>query len=226
MAETIGRLLSLPALRIIRYLSVDQIGTGLGVSGMTAGRTLLRSKELGYSLVEMVMTLAIGLILVSVALPMLVGAIQGYRLNSIAQQTANLIELTRYTAIRRNASVSLHKAAQNGSTVFYIDLNGNGTLDAAEPLVVVPNDMQLANGQALTPGSASTGLANIQDFTDTIQFDYRGTLNYLPGSAAGPYFLALGYSIQTQYGYRAITVTPMGQAKIWKAPAGGTWGLM
>jgi len=193
---------------------------------MTVRRPLPRSKEIGYSLVEMVITLAIGLILVSMALPMLVGAIQGYRLNSIAQQTADLIELTRYTAIRRNATVSLHKAAQNGSTVFYIDLNGNGTLDAGEPLVVVPNDMQIANGQALTPGPASTGLPNAQDFTDTIQFDYRGTVNYPAGGAMAPYFLALGYTIQTQYGYRAITVTPMGQAKMWKAPTGGAWVLM
>jgi prepilin-type N-terminal cleavage/methylation domain-containing protein len=193
---------------------------------MTGRRPLLRGKEFGYSLVEMVMTLAIGLILVSVALPILVGAIQSYRLNSIAQQTADLIELTRYTAIRRNATVSLHKAAQNGSSVFYIDLNGNGTLDAGEPLLVIPNDMQFANGQALTPGSVSTGLPHVQDFTDTIQFDYRGTVNYPPGGGTGPYFLAVGYALQTQYGYRAITVIPMGQTKIWKAPAGGTWALM
>lgn len=193
---------------------------------MTARRPFLRGKEFGYSLVEMVMTLAIGLILVSVALPMLVGAIQGYRLNSIAQQTADIIELTRYTAIRRNATVSLHKAVQNWSTVFYIDLNGNGALDTGEPLVVVPSDMQIANGLPLTPGSANTGLPNVQDFTDTIMFDYRGTLNYPAGAGTGPYFLALGYTIHMQYGYRAITVTPMGQAKMWKAPVGGTWTLM
>jgi prepilin-type N-terminal cleavage/methylation domain-containing protein len=186
----------------------------------------LRSRELGYSLVEMVMTLAIGLILVSVALPMLVGAIQGYRLNSIAQQTADLIDLTRYTAIRRNAIVSLHKTVQNGSTVFYIDLKGNGILDAGDPMMVLPNDMQLANGQSLTPGAASTGVPSTQDFTDTIQFDYRGTVYYPSGSAIGPYFLALGYTIQTQYGFRAITVIAMGQTKIWKASVGGTWALM
>src|ERR1700686_5760067 len=98
---------------------------------MTARRPLLRGKEFGYSLVEMVMTLAISLILVSVALPMLVGAIQGYRLNSIAQQAADLIDLTRYTAIRRNAIVSLHKTVQNGSTVFCMDLKANGILCAA-----------------------------------------------------------------------------------------------
>src|ERR1700738_4889491 len=127
---------------------------------MTARRSLLRGNQFGYSLVEMVMTLAIGLILVSVALPILVGAIQGYRLNSIAQQTADLIDLTRYTAIRRNAIVSLQKTVQNGRTVLYVDLKGNGILDASDPMVVLPSDVQLANGQSLTPGAASTGVPN------------------------------------------------------------------
>jgi prepilin-type N-terminal cleavage/methylation domain-containing protein len=186
-------------------------------------RRAFRSKELGFTLVEMVVTLAVGLILVSMALPVMIGAIQSYRLNSVAQQTANLIELTRYAAIRRNTIVSLHKTVQNANTVFFIDLNGNGTLDADEPMIMLPNDMQIANGQSLTPGPASTGLNNTQDFVDTITFDYRGTVNFPVGGATGTYFLALGYTNQTQYGCRAITVVPMGQTKLWKAPAGGPW---
>jgi prepilin-type N-terminal cleavage/methylation domain-containing protein len=193
---------------------------------MGVQRGPLRGKEFGYSLIEMVVTLAVGLILVSVALPLLVGAVQGYRLNSITQQTADLIELTRYTAIRRNATVSLHKTAQNGSTIFYVDVNGNGVLDGGEPMLVLPNDMQIANGQSLTPGPSSTGLNGAQDFTDTIAFDYRGTLNFRPGGAVGPYFLALGYVTQAQYGCRAVTVIPMGQTKTWKASASGTWSGM
>jgi len=158
------------------------------------------------------MTMAVGLILVSVALPVLVGAIQNYRLNSMAQQTANFVELARYTAIRRNAIVSMRQTAQNGNTVFFIDLNGNGTLDAGEPMLMLPSDMQIANGQPLTPDKASIA-TNLQDFAGTIRFDYRGTVNYPAGGPIGPYFLALGYTSQTQYGCRAVTVIPMGQTK-------------
>lgn len=172
------------------------------------------------------MTLAVGLILVSVALPVLVGAIQNYRLNSMVQQTANFVQLTRYTAIRRNTIVSMRQTAQNGNTVFYIDLNGNGALDAGEPMLMLPTDMQIANGQSLTPDSASIGTPGLQDFAGTITFDYRGTVNYPGGGPTGPYFLALGYTNQTQYGCRAVTVIPMGQTKLWKAPAGGPWTWM
>lgn len=177
----------------------------------------------GYSLVEMMVTLAVGLILISVALPTMISAIQSYRLNSTGQQIANLIELTRYTAIRRNAVMSLQMAAYNGSTVFYIDLNGNGNPDATEPMVVLPTDMQLANGQPLTPDATSTKLLPAQDFTTRINFDYRGTAVPLVGGPVATYFLALSYTNQAQYGCRAITVTPMGQTKVWKTVGNGTW---
>ena len=191
---------------------------------MKPRRGAIRCGQLGYSLIETVMTLAVGLILVSMALPVLVGAIQSYRLNSIAQQTADLIGLARYTAIRRNSVVSLLLTPDN--TTFFIDVNGNGTLDAGEPMVMLPSDMQIANGQSLTPDKASIGITGLQDFAGAIAFDYRGTVNYSPGGATGAYFLAFGYTNQTQYGCRAVTVIPMGQTKLWKAPAGGPWTWM
>src|SRR5260221_2213471 len=142
----------------------------------SSGRKCL-SLAAGYSLVEMMMTLAIGLVLISVALPTMIGAIQGYRLNSTAQQVANLIDLTRYTAIRRNSIVRTRTTPDN--TVFFIDLNGNGNLDTGEPLVMLPKDMQLANTRCPkpdpnTPGLAP-GLASLQDFAGQVTFDYRGT---------------------------------------------------
>jgi prepilin-type N-terminal cleavage/methylation domain-containing protein len=180
-------------------------------------------KSAGYSLIEMMVSLTVGLILVAVALPTLVGAIQSYRLNSTSQQIANLIELTRFTAIRRNTVMSMQMAVNNGSTVFFIDLNGDGKPDPNDPMVILPSDMQLANNQPLTPGPASFGFAPTQNFTNQINFDYRGTVNYTGGGPIAAYFLAVGYVNQAQYGCRAITVTPMGQSKVWKTVGTGTW---
>ena len=118
---------------------------------MTARRSLLRGNQFGYSLVEMVMTLAIGLILVSVALPILVGAIQSYRLNSIAQQTADLIELTRYTAI--------------GAIV--------GALGGLVAIVILGATGQLSLW--LLPGTAAWCLLVILGFHDNIGRLVKGT---------------------------------------------------
>jgi len=194
-------------------------------AGMNSLQRKCLRKIAGYSLVEMMVTLAVGLILISVALPTMIGAIQSYRLNGASQQIANLIELTRYTAIRRNAVMSMQMAVTNGSTIFYIDLNGNGTLEPTEPMVILPSDMQVATTQPLTPRPTSTGLAPIQNFVSQINFDYRGTVNFPPGSQAAAYFLAVSFTNQAQYGSRAITVTPIGQTKAWKTIgyAPGTW---
>ena len=186
---------------------------------MKSRRGVIRRGQLGYSLIEMMMTLAVGLILVSVALPVLVGAIQTYRLNSIAQQTADLIALARYTAIRRNSVVSLLLTPDN--TTFFIDVDGDGKLDTGEPLVMLPNDMQIVNGGA--PDTTSTGLKKTQNFAGTITFDYRGTVNFPVVGTTGPYFLVLAYTNPDQYGFRAISVMQMGQTKTWKAPKGGPW---
>jgi prepilin-type N-terminal cleavage/methylation domain-containing protein len=194
-------------------------------AGMNSLQRKCLRKIAGYSLVEMMVTLAVGLILISVALPTMIGAIQSYRLNGASQQVANLIELTRYTAIRRNTVMSMQMAVTNGSTIFYIDLNGNGSLDPTEPMVILPSDMQVATTQPLTPRPTSTGLAPIQNFVSQINFDYRGTVNFPPGSQTAAYFVAVSFTNQAQYGSRAITVTPMGQTKAWKTVgyAPGTW---
>jgi prepilin-type N-terminal cleavage/methylation domain-containing protein len=192
--------------------------------GLSMNRRTPRSvRRRGFSLIEMMVTLAVGLVMASVALPFVVGAVQRYRLDSVAQQTASLIDLARYTAIRLNKLTSLQTATQNGNTILYLDMKGTATLDANDPMVVFPSDMQIANGDSLTPPSTSMGLGTTISFASSITFDYRGVLNYPQGTQPWTYFVAIGYVSQAQYGTRAVTVTPMGQTKTWIAPDGGTW---
>jgi len=189
-------------------------------------RTLRSVRHKGFSLFEMMVTVAVGLVLASVALPFVVATVQRYRLNSVAQQTASLIDLARYSAIRLNKVISLQKTAQNGNTVLYVDMNGNSALDTSDPMIVFPSDMQIANSDSLTPGSSSMGLGTTISFASSISFDFRGVLSFPPGVTPGAYFLAIGYTSQAQYGTRAVTVTPMGQTKAWIAPPSGTWSGM
>jgi prepilin-type N-terminal cleavage/methylation domain-containing protein len=185
-------------------------------------RKTLRAIEKGFSLVEMVMTLAIGLVLASVALPFIVNAVQTYRLNGITQQVASLIDLTRYTAIRRNMIVSLQTttdAARN--TILYVDVHNDTNLHADDPMVLIPNDMQIGNGDPNSATNVVTGPAVA--FASSINFDYRGVVNYSqPGVTPGTYFITIGYVSHPQYGVRAVTLTPMGQTKMWTSPEGSS----
>jgi Tfp pilus assembly protein FimT len=171
----------------------------------------------------MMMTLAIGLILLSVAMPMMVGAIQGYRLNSAAQQIANFIDLVRYTAIRNNKTVIVQEDVSTGRVMLYMDFNGNAQWDANEPRIILPADIVVANSDSLLPAKDSFNLPKMQDFNNQVTFDSRGVLNFQGGIAPAPYFLALGFSSQVSSGYRAVTVSQMGQTKMWKGAASGAW---
>ena len=177
----------------------------------------------GYSLVEMMMTLAIALILLSVAMPMMIGAIQGYRLNSAAQQVSNFVDLARYTAIRNNKTVIVQSGVIAGRVTLYMDFDGNNQMGPNEPRIILPSDIVIANTDSLLPDRNSFALRNLKDFGNQITFDSRGVLNFAGGIAPTPYFLALGFSTQVGSGYRAVTVTQMGQTKTWKGPASGTW---
>jgi Tfp pilus assembly protein FimT len=193
---------------------------------MPLTRYIYRSREAGFSLFELVATLAVLFVVMAIALPTLTATIAGYRLGSSAEQLANFMELTRFSAIKRNTTVNLLTTFQGNNTVFYADLNGNGALDAGEPQVLLPSDMFIANGQTGVPPASDTGLPSTQDFTSQISFDYRGTVTSGGGLAPSAYFLVIGLVGQPQYGFRAITVTPMGQTKAWTAAAGGHWKAM
>jgi hypothetical protein len=60
-----------------------------------------------------------------------------------------------------------------------------------------------------------------------ISFNSRGVVDYTNcgGGVQSVWFISLGLTNNIG-GYRAVTLTPMGQAKSWTAPASGTWGVM
>ena len=189
-------------------------------------RRARRSTENAFSLVEMVMTLAIGLVLASVSLPFIVNAVQTYRLNGVTQQVASLIDLTRYSAIRRNMLVNLQKTTDaNGNTILYVDVHNDTTLHGDDPMVLIPSDMQIGNGDAGT--AKNLGFPVTVTFGSSITFDYRGVVYFGLATTPGTYFITIGYTNHIQYGARAVTLTPMGQTKTWTSPEGSSgWTTM
>ncbi len=187
------------------------------------------AKANGFSVVELVIAVAIALVLSAIALPTMTSSIQAYRLSSATRQVANVIDIARFTAIRRNTLVSLQMIQQGPNTVFYVDANGSGTLDLGETEVLLPSDMQRVNGQLLVPAAATTGLANTVDFVNQITFDSRGTVSVSCGAgcilpATTNAFLAIGYANQVQSGFRGISVNPMGLTRVWTSQSrGGYW---
>lgn len=178
-------------------------------------------------MIELVVVVAIMLLLSAMALPRVVQSIRIYRLNIAASSLQNIMEIARFNAIRRNTSINLRRTTVAGQELLYVDLQGNGAYVNTDPAYFLPTDMQI--GPAGAPAAASTALPNTQALGagGCITFDSRGTVNYTNCGGGVPvvWFIAIN-QIASANIYRAVTITPMGQAKAWAAASGQNWKTM
>jgi len=63
-------------------------------------------REYGFSLTELVVTLAVALILMAIGVPSFLRAYHSYLLTNAASQMADILRLSRYEAIRLNKQVN------------------------------------------------------------------------------------------------------------------------
>lgn len=177
-------------------------------------------------MIELVVVVAMIMVLSAIGLPRLVTSMSLYKLNVASTSIQNLIEVTRFNAVRRNTTISLRQTVISGQAAFYVDIPNSGAYVNTDPTYVVPTYVQFA--PAAAPAAGTTGLANTRALGGgCISFNSRGVVDYTNcgGGVQSVWFISLGQANGTG-AYRAITLTPMGQAKSWTAPAGGTWGTM
>jgi prepilin-type N-terminal cleavage/methylation domain-containing protein len=193
--------------------------TGFNVTTKPANRA--RTAR-GFSVVELVVVLAIILVLSSIAIPSLQSSLRTYRISSAASSLSALLQRARFEAIRHNTLISVRTAVVAGDTVVYVDLKGNSIFDPTDPAVTQTTDIQFIAAGGSVPGPASTGFPTAVTPAWPIIFDARGALNT---PAAIPAICYLGNPAGPNVFYSAVTVSQMGQIKAWTAPAGGSWSM-
>jgi prepilin-type N-terminal cleavage/methylation domain-containing protein len=197
--------------------------------------TPLGSKRIpsrGFSLIEVVIAMAVILLLSAIALPAFVSAYRTYQLTDAATQFAGLLKFTRFEAIRLNTNV-ICQIQQTASvppvTNMWADslptppdgiedpgekqLLFSGTVNLV-PAAAVPNAAGLP-GAAGVPALATLPLAN-----SPVTFDRRGAVN---PAAPQVYVFYLSNLNDTSVGTRAVILLPSGSIQIWKADSLGNW---
>lgn len=189
--------------------------------------------ERGFSLMEMMVVVAILLILSGIAIPSLLRSIRRYQVESAVRNVANIIMQTRYEAIRRNQRVSTVYAAPTGSLGprYGIDTNGNNTLDAGEPFIMGNRNMTLTGLAGSFGRSDYTSLSAPPGLR--IAFSPEGTAVDAAGAMVANvqsifFVRGNGATFMEQFSdpnrfAGAITVTPAGRVRVWRLEAPGGW---
>jgi prepilin-type N-terminal cleavage/methylation domain-containing protein len=197
--------------------------------------TFLGSKRIasrGFSLVEVVIALAVILLLSAVALPAFVNAYRMYQLTDAATQFAGLLKFTRFEAIRLNTNVSCR--IQQVASVPPLTNAWADSLPTPEDTVEDPNEKQLLftgtvnlvpaaavpNAAGLPAAASVPALATVPLANGFVTFDRRGAI--IPAQAQ-VYVFYLSNLNDASVGARAVILLPSGSIQIWKADSAGNW---
>jgi type II secretory pathway pseudopilin PulG len=181
-------------------------------------------------LVELVLSLAVLLVITTLAVPVVVRSLQSYQLNSTASQLAGMLKFAKFDAIRQNTKVSCQvKYSVSGSNWrVWVDSNGNLAPDGAEPQMIVGGTFTLLSAAAapnpagiissLGPGGSSLPYTVVSGANGSITYDQRGVIDTL-----SIYALYIGNPNDPNAGYRAIVTMPSGAVQVWTATSAGNW---
>jgi len=195
-----------------------------------------RSPRNGFSLVELVLSLAVLLVITTMAIPVVVRSLQVYQLNSTASQLAGMLKFAKFDAIRQNTHVNFQIVQSSTNWIVWVDSNGDNLPDGAEPQMVIPiagNDTLLPassvpspNPIALTLGAGNSLYTwTVLSGNGSLTYDQRGVVVSSPGGPAVLTITALylGNPNDPNCGYRAVITLPSGAVQVWTSSSAGNW---
>lgn len=188
-------------------------------------RAKFRQNRSGFSLIELVIVVAIILVVSAIAVPAFVRMTNSAKLTTTTREVSDLIQRARYEAVRQNTKVSCHFDLGAAPPVVWVDVNRSGVWAANDPQAYYPGPVRFAVSGGWIPGPASMNFPSMTPVAagGVITFDSRGAVDFT-GVAGGPtaWVLYLDFNGDSSYGAKGISVEPLGRSKIWLAPHGAT----
>ena len=199
----------------------------------------MRKKQNGFSLLELLVVMAIIMVIAAMAIPNVMTAMNNIRLRGSAGDVAGLLQLCRERAVRNNRYYTVKPATVTGAQAAYVDLNYNDVFDNAaptpEPMIQFAANVTVANAgapntanlwaNAFQPGFTPQN-ANILPSFNARGLPCVGAANPPAANAvcnirdAGNQTVGFAYYLsQTRpfgaVGWAAVTVTPSGRIRVW-----------
>jgi type IV fimbrial biogenesis protein FimT len=209
---------------------------GKSMTSNAASPRKTSTAQLGFSLIEAMIVVAISMILTAIAIPNIIQAAYSARLRSSAGDLSGLMQQARILAAKNNTTYPIRYTTLSGNRAAYVDLNLNGAYDSGEPVIYFPTSITPASG-APTGSSGQpaayvlvgdTG-AGAYDNTNALAYSSRGLpcLYDAPPTCTTPAAKYFGYYLtQTRpvgpAAWAAVIVTKAGRSKV-VTFNGATW---
>jgi type IV fimbrial biogenesis protein FimT len=192
----------------------------------------LRSQS-GFTLPELLIVVAIGMIAAAMTIPLFSTAVNQYRLRASAVDLDGLLQRARTRAVRDNRTYTLQTAqvVQGGvaSTQVFLDMNGNLQADTnlGEPMIQLQRNVTLvAGGGVPAIPNASLGFTP-QGANAPVSFNARGTpcvvvnglciswdsANNAANQVGFVYYLRAPLGSGTSWS--AVSIAPSGRFRAW-----------
>lgn len=161
----------------------------------------------GFTLLEVVVVLAIVAILAGVGTFSVVNYRPAYRLREAARELASTIQNARFEAIQRNASCAVSYNVPGTSYLSFVDNNQNFQFDAGDVQLTA---VQLANYEYVSYVAGGLTFPNNGVGNPTVAFNNRGLPIY-NGGGVGAFWATVQSTQGTQ---RQIRVSTAGNVRI------------
>ena len=206
----------------------------------------MKTRQSGFSLIELLIVIAIIMVVAAMATPNVMNAINNIRLRGSAGDVAGLLQQCRQAALHDNKYYTVRPATVTGAQAAYVDLNYNNSFDNVAP-TPEPLIQFAANVNVVSSGAPNT--ANLlgqccstftpQNPSVLPSFNARGLPCVGPGGGPPPANSLCNirdasnntvgfvyYLNQTRafgaVGWAAVSVTPAGRIRVWTY-SGSTW---
>jgi Tfp pilus assembly protein FimT len=198
---------------------------------MAVPKTIRVRGEAGFSMLELVIVVAIIIIMAAIAVPRFTPTVGLYRARAAAVSVADLMQQGRIAAIRADSFYSVkYTTGSDGTYRLWVDENADGNVDTTEPQVGLSSGISFITSPPTSLTSTQVGgfTPNVggSSSTNWVAWSSRG-LPCVPNSggttcAITPSSGTTGYvyyikvnSIGSTSQYSAVTITPSGRVRVW-----------